>query len=153
MFSVKFIFIFLFTLVSQNIFSNTIYKITIMGKINSETLYLPNEGKFNSFKVDAAFSDSDGNFGDAIGRGVIETNNNNKITNLYAVLIFKTTDGSTMFTRPVRTESDIKAGTGSFDILYATGAFKKYLNFNCKYAISRTSSNAFIQKNACKKSF
>ena len=153
MFTIKFIFIFLLIFTSQNILSNDIYKITIMGKIISETLQLPNEGKFNMFKADAAFSDSNGNFGDAIGRGVIETNNNNKITNLYAVLVFKTTDGSTMLTRPIRTESDIKAGTGSFDILNATGTFKKYLNYNCKYAIYRTTSNAFIQENVCKKSF
>ena len=153
MFTIKFIFIFLLIFISQNILSNDIYKITIMGKIISETLQLPNEGNFNTFKGEAAFSDSDGNFGDAIGRGVIETNNNNKITNLYAVLVFKTADGSAMLTRPMRTESDIKAGTGSFDILNATGTFKKYLNYNCKYAISRTTSNAFIQENVCKKKF
>ncbi len=153
MFIIKFIFFFAFVFISQNLFSNNIYKITIMGKINSETLQLPDKGKFNSFKADAAFSDSDGNFGDAIGRGVIETDNNNKIINLYVVLVFKTSNGSTMLTRPKRTESDIKAGTGSFDILNASGVFNKYLNYSCKYAISRTNSNAFIQENVCKKSF
>ena len=40
-----------------------------------------------------------------------------------------------MLTRPIRTESDIKAGAGSFVILHATGVFKKYLQYKCKYAI------------------
>ena len=30
-----------------------------------------------------------------------------------------------MLTRPIRTESDIQAGAGSFVILHATGVFKK----------------------------
>ncbi len=126
------------------------YKIKIMGRFDGETVNLPNEGNFNLFKADAAFSDSDGNFGDAIGRGVRETDKNNKIINIYAVLIFETPDGSSMLARPQRTESDIKAGTGSYNILYASGVFKKYLGYNCKYGITTTKSGSFIQENICK---
>ena len=103
------------------------------------------------FKGNAAFSDTDGNYGDAIGRGVRETDKNNKVINIYAVLLFETPDGSNMMVRPQRNDSDIKAGTGSYNILYATGVFKKYLGFNCKYGITTTKSGSFIQENICKK--
>ncbi|MDA9708801.1 hypothetical protein N9V56_05075 [Alphaproteobacteria bacterium] len=150
MFTNKIIFFLLIVFFSYKLLSNDTYKITIMGKFDGETLQLPNEGKFNVFKADAAFSDTDGNFGDAIGRGVRETDKNNTIINLYVVLIFKSSDGSTMLTRPTRTESDIQAGTGSFVILHATGVFEKYLQYKCKYAISTSNTGAFIQENICK---
>ena len=153
MFTNKIIFFFLVVFLSNKLLSNDTYKITIMGKIDGETLQLPNEGKFNTFKANAAFSDSDGNFGDAIGRGVRETDKNNKMINLYVVLVFKSSDGSTMLTRPIRTESDIQAGAGSFVILHATGVFKKYLQYKCKYAISTSDTGAFIQENICKKNW
>ena len=146
----RFIIIFCLFSIYSNLMSNEAYKIKIMGKFDGETVKLPNEGTFNMFTANAAFSDSDGNFGDAIGRGVRETDKNNKIINLYVVLIFDTPDGSKMMVRPVRTESDIKAGTGSFDILYATGVFKKYLGYSCKYGITTTKSGSFIQENICK---
>ena len=151
MFTNKIILFFLVVFLSHKLFSNDLYKITIMGKFAGETLLLPNEGKFNAFKADAAFSDSDGNFGDAIGRGVRETDKNNKIINAYMVLVFKSSEGSTMLARPTRTESDIQAGTGSFVILHATGVFEKYLQYKCKYAISTSNTGAFIQENICKK--
>ena len=130
--------------------SNETYKIKIMGKFEGETVKLPNEGTFNMFTANSAFSDSDGNYGDAIGRGVRETDKNNKIIDLYAVLLFYTPDESKMMVRPVRTESDIKAGTGSFNILYATGVFNKYLGYSCKYGITTTKSGSFIQEIICK---
>ena len=151
MFTNKIIFFFLIILLSNKLISNDTYKITIMGKFAGETLLLPNQGKFNSFKADAAFSDSDGNFGDAIGRGVRETDKNNKIINAYMVLVFKSSEGSTMLAKPIRTESDIQAGAGSFVILNATGVFKEYLQYKCKYAISTSDTGAFIQENICKK--
>ena len=58
----KIIFFLLIILSSHKSLSTNSYKITIMGKFDGETLQLPNEGKFNVFKADAAFSDSDGNF-------------------------------------------------------------------------------------------
>ena len=151
MFTNKIIYFFLIILLSNKLLSNDTYKITIMGKFAGETLQLPNEGKFNAFKADAAFSDSDGNFGDAIGRGVRETDKNNKIINAYMVLVFKSSEGSTMLARPTRTESDIQAGAGGFVILNATGVFKEYLQYKCKYAISTSDTGAFIQENICKK--
>lgn len=141
---------FFILLISSNIYGNEVYKIKIMGKFEGETVKLPNEGKFNIFFADAAFSDNDGNYGDAIGRGVRETDKNDKVINIYAVLIFETPDGSSMMSRPQRSESDIKAGTGSYTILYATGVFKKYLGYICKYGITTTKSGAFIQENICK---
>ena len=137
-------------LIPLNLIGNDTYKIKIMGRFDGETVKLPNQGKFNMFKANAAFSDSDGNYGDAVGRGVRETDKNNKIINIYAVLIFETPDGSSMMARPNRTESDIKAGTGSYKILYASGVFKKYLGYNCKYGITTTKSGSFIQENICK---
>ena len=151
MFTNKIIFFFLIILFSHKLLSNDSYRITIMGKFAGETLQLPNEGKFNAFKADAAFSDSDGNFGDAIGRGVRETDRYNKIINSYMVLVFKSSEGSKMLARPTRSESDIQAGAGSFVILHATGVFKEYLQYKCKYAISTSDTGAFIQENVCKK--
>ena len=153
MFTNKIIFFFLVVFLSNKLLCNDTYKITIMGKIDGETLQLPNEGKFNTFKANAAFSDSDGNFGDAIGRGVRETDRNNTMINLYVVLVFKSSEDSSMLTRPIRTESDIQAGAGSFVILHATGVFKKYLQYKCKYAISTSDTGAFIQENICKKNW
>ena len=43
-----------------------------------ETVKLPDEGSFNVFQANAAFSDTDGNYEDAIARGVRETDLNNK---------------------------------------------------------------------------
>ena len=140
----------IFFLITFNLSSNDIYKIKIMGTLNGETITLPDGGNFNVFEANAAFSDSNGYYGDAIGRGIRETDKNNKITNIYAVLIFETSNGSKMMARPLRTESDISSGTGSFKILYATGVFKKNLGFNCKYAISTTKKGSFIQENICK---
>ena len=57
-------------------------------KIDGETLQLPNVGKFNTFKANAAFSDPDANFRDAIGRGVRETDRNNTMINLYFSISF-----------------------------------------------------------------
>ena len=57
-------------LIPLNLVGNDTYKIKIMGRFDGETVKLPNQGKFNLFKANAAFSDSDGNYGDAIGRGV-----------------------------------------------------------------------------------
>ena len=148
---IKFILIFImlnFTIKLQGI---EVYKIKIMGKFDGETVKLPNEGRFNMFQANAAFSDTDGNYGDAIGRGVRETDKNNKVIDIYAVLIFETYDGSSMLARPQRRESDIKAGTGSYTILYATGVFKKYLGYKCKYAVTTTKNGAFIQENICKR--
>ena len=147
---IRLFFIFLILFIPFSLLGGEVYKIKIMGRLEGETIKLPNEGKFNMFTANAAFSDSDGNYGDAIGRGVRETDKNNKIINLYAVLVFETPDGSNMIARPKRTASDIKAGTGSYKILYATGAFKKYLGHNCKYAITTTKSGSFIQENICK---
>ncbi len=146
----RLIFLIIILLIPFNLLSSEIYKIKIMGRFDGETVKLPNEGKFNMFTANAAFSDSDGNYGDAIGRGVRETDKNNKIINLYVVLIFETPDKSSMMVRPQRTESDIKAGTGSFSILHATGVFKKYLGYNCKYGITTTKNGSFIQENICK---
>ena len=57
-------------LIPLNLVGNDTYKIKIMGRFDGETVKLPNQGKFNLFKANAAFSDSDGNYGDAVGRGV-----------------------------------------------------------------------------------
>ena len=146
----KYIYILFFFLNSFILYGNEIYKIKIMGSFNGETVKLPNEGKFNMFTANAAFSDNDGNFGDAIGRGVRETDKNNKIINIYAVLTFESSDGSKMMGRPIRTESNISSGTGSFTILNASGVFKKYLGYGCKYAISTTKNGSFIQEIICK---
>ena len=56
-----------------------------------------------------------------------------------------------MLAKPIRTESDKQAGAGSFVILNATGVFKRYLQYKCKYAISTSDTGAFIQENVCKK--
>ena len=61
-------------LITLNLLSNDTNKIKIMGRFEGETVKLPNQGKFNLFKANAAFSDSDENYGDAVGRGVRETN-------------------------------------------------------------------------------
>ena len=146
----RFYIVLIIFIISFNLNSSETYKIKVMGTFEGETIKLPNGGNFNIFKGNAAFSDSDGNYGDAIGRGIRETNINNQITNIYAVLIFESSNGSKMMVRPARTESDINAGTGSFKILFATGAFKKYIGFNCKYAITTTKNGSFIQENICK---
>ena len=146
----RFYIVLIILIISFNLKSSETYKIKIMGTFEGETIKLPNGGNFNIFKGNAAFSDSDGNYGDAIGRGIRETDINNQITNIYAVLIFESSNGSKMMVRPARTESDIDAGAGSFKILFATGAFKKYIGFNCKYAITTTKNGSFIQENICK---
>ena len=146
----RFYIVLIILIMSFNLNSSETYKIKIMGTFEGETIKLPNGGNFNIFKGNAAFSDSDGNYGDAIGRGIRETDINNQITNIYAVLIFESSNGSKMMVRPARTESDINAGAGSFKILFATGAFKKYIGFNCKYAITTTKNGSFIQENICK---
>lgn len=146
----RFYIVLIIFIISFNLNSSEPYKIKVMGTFEGETIKLPNGGNFNIFKGNAAFSDSDGNYGDAIGRGIRETDINNQITNIYAVLIFESSNGSKMMVRPARTESDINAGTGSFKILFATGAFKKYIGFNCKYAITTTKNGSFIQENICK---
>ena len=146
----RFYIVLIIFIISFNLNSSEHYKIKLMGTFEGETIKLPNGGNFNIFKGNAAFSDSDGNYGDAIGRGIRETDINNQITNIYAVLIFESSNGSKMMVRPARTESDINAGAGSFKILFATGAFKKYIGFNCKYAITTTKNGSFIQENICK---
>jgi len=146
----RFYIVLIILIISFNLNSSETYKIKIMGTFEGETIKLPNGGNFNIFKGNAAFSDSDGNYGDAIGRGIRETDINNQITNIYAVLIFESSNGSKMMVRPARTESDINDGAGSFKILFATGAFKKYIGFNCKYAITTTKNGSFIQENICK---
>ena len=146
----RFYIVLIIFIISFNLNSSETYKIKVMGTFEGETIKLPNGGNFNIFKGNAAFSDSDGNYGDAIGRGIRETDINNQITNIYAVLIFESSNGSKMMVRPARTESDINAGTGSFKILFATGAFKQYIGFNCKYAITTTKNGSFIQENICK---
>ena len=146
----RFYIVLIIFIISFNLNSSEPYKIKVMGTFEGETIKLPNGGNFNIFKGNAAFSDSDGNYGDAIGRGIRETDINNQITNIYAVLIFESSNGSKMMVRPARTESDINAGAGSFKILFATGAFKKYIGFNCKYAITTTKNGSFIQENICK---
>ena len=146
----RFYIVLIIFIISFNLNSSETYKVKIMGTFEGETIKLPNGGNFNIFKGNAAFSDSDGNYGDAIGRGIRETDINNQITNIYAVLIFESSNGSKMMVRPARTESDINAGAGSFKILFATGAFKKYIGFNCKYAITTTKNGSFIQENICK---
>ena len=62
MFTNKIIFFFLIVFFSNKLLSNDTYEITIMGKFDGETLQLPDECKFNVFKADATFSDTDGNF-------------------------------------------------------------------------------------------
>ena len=146
----KIFFILFFFIISFNLCSSETYKIKIMGTLGGETIKLPDGGNFNIFKGNGAFSDSEGNFGDAVGRGIRETDSKNKMKNIFAVLIFEGSDGSKMMGRPFRTESDISAGTGSFKILFADGVFKKYLGLNCKYAISTTKNGSFIQENICK---
>ena len=147
---IKKVLIFIILLMSFNLFSAETYRIKMMGKFSGKTITLPNQGKFNMFEANAAFSDSDGNFGDAIGKGVRETDQNNKVINIYAILVLETSDGSSMMVRPQRSDSDIKAGTGSYKILYATGVFKKYIGYSCKYGITTTKSGSFIQENICK---
>lgn len=150
MFYTKLIFYSFVFFLSLKLTAQDVYKIRIMGKFEGETSLLPNEGKFNMFTAKAAFTDSDGNYGDSIGRGVRETDKNNKIVNLYVIITFETPDGSSMMVRPIRTESDIQAGTGSYDITFATGVFKKYIGLSCKYGITTTKGGAFIQENICK---
>ena len=120
----RFIIIFCLFSIYSNLMSNEAYKIKIMGKFDGETVKLPNEGTFNMFTANAAFSDSDGNFGDAIGRGVRETDKNNKIINLYSL---RYPDGSKN-DKTSENRSDIKAEQ-FFDILHATGVFSKYLGY------------------------
>ena len=78
---IKLILSFAILIMSFNLMSTEIYRITIMGKFSGETINLPNQGKFNMFKGNAAFSDSDGNYGDSKARGIRETDKNNKVTN------------------------------------------------------------------------
>ena len=68
----------LYLFFSINLKANQVYKIKIIGKFEGETVKLPNDGKFNIFQANAAFSDTDGNYEDAIARGVRETDLNNK---------------------------------------------------------------------------
>ena len=147
----RFLFILLFFIIQFHLVSADIYKITIMGTFSGETISLPNGGNFNVFKGNAAFSDSDGNYGDATGRGIRETNKDKKLTNVYAILIFESEDGSKMMARPKRVQSRIDAGAGKFEILSANGKFKKYQGYNCNYAISTTKNGSFIQECICKK--
>ena len=79
----RFYIVLIIFIISFNLNSSETYKIKIMGTFEGETIKLPNGGNFNIFKGNAAFSDSDGNYGDAIGRGIRETDINNKMTNIY----------------------------------------------------------------------
>ena len=74
---IKLVLYFIIFFIPLNLLGNDTYKIKIMGRFEGETVKLPNLGKFNLFKANAAFSDSDGNYGDAVGRGVRETDKNN----------------------------------------------------------------------------
>lgn len=46
------------------------------------------------------------------------------------VLIFKSSEGNTMLAKPIRTESDIQAGAGSFVILNGQEYLKNIFNIN-----------------------
>ena len=55
MFTNKIILFILVVFFPHKLFSNDLYKITIMGKFDGETLQLPNEGKFNTLKLTQHF--------------------------------------------------------------------------------------------------
>ena len=126
-----------------------IYRFKTMGKEKNTTVILPDGSNYNTFYSEGAFTDSDGNYGDITGRGVRETDNNGNIKELSALLVFETKNNGKFYAKANRTESQIAAGAGFFDVLFGSGRFKKLKGKRCKYGLTLT-EKAFVMEGLCK---
>ena len=120
-----------------------------MGKEKNTTVILPDGSSFNTFYSEGAFTDSYGNYGDITGRGVRETDSNQNIKSVSALLIFETKNNGKFFAKANRIDSKIEAGAGYFDILFGNGKFKNLKGKRCNYGLTIT-QKSFIMEGLCK---
>ena len=76
-----------------------VYRFKTMGKEKNTTVILPDGSSFNTFYSEGAFTDSYGNYGDITGRGVRETDINQNIKSVSALLIFETKNNGKFFAK------------------------------------------------------
>jgi len=143
-------FLFLAMIVFSSSLAEDIYRFRIMGKIKSNSVTLPDMSIFNMFDSEGAFTDSDGNYGDVVARGVRETDSNGQLINITALIVFESIDGSKIFARPNRKNSELGAGAGYFDVLFASESFNRLQGAQCNYALTVTKQEAFIMEGICK---
>ena len=143
-------FIFLIIFFVNISFAEDFYRFRTMGQLNNQTINLPDKSIFNMFKAEGAFTDSDGNYGDLSARGVRETDSEGKLIKINVLLIFEAIDGSKLYAKPNRINSELGSGAGYFDILFASGKFQKLLGLQCNYGTTITEKEAFIMEGICK---
>ena len=102
-----------------------VYRFKTMGKEKNTIVKLPDGSSYNTFYSEGAFTDSDGNYGDMNGRGVRETDSNENIKSVSALLIFEKKNNGKFFAKANRIDSKIEAGAGYFDVIFGSGSFKK----------------------------
>tara|TARA_A100001011_G_C13685786_1_gene585554 strand:- start:64 stop:510 length:447 start_codon:yes stop_codon:yes gene_type:complete len=129
--------------------ADDVYRFTTMGKEKNTTVVLPDGSNYNTFYSEGAFTDSDGNYGDITGRGVRETDSKGDIKNLSALLVFETKNNGKFYAKANRIESQIEAGAGFFDVLFANGNFEKLIGKRCRYGVTLT-DKAFVMEGICK---
>ena len=126
-----------------------VYRFKTMGKEKNTTVKLPDGSSYNTFYSEGAFTDSDGNYGDMNGRGVRETDSNENIKSVSALLIFETKNNGKFFAKANRIDSKIEAGAGYFDVLFGSGSFKKLKGKRCNYGLTIT-QKSFVMEGLCK---
>ena len=126
-----------------------VYRFKTMGKEKNTTVILPDGSSFNTFYSEGAFTDSYGNYGDITGRGVRETDSNQNIKSVSALLIFETKNNGKFFAKANRVDSKIEAGAGYFDVLFGSGSFKNLKGKRCNYGLTIT-QKSFIMEGLCK---
>ena len=144
--------IILFIIILSNcIYSQEIYKFTIMGNaLKNSSIELPDKSIFNMFDSKGAFTDNQGNIGDFFGQGVRKTNNKGILIDVNAIVIFKIDNKSSMWGFPTRVESDLEVGAGYFDVFSASGNLKELLGKRCQYGLTVTKERSFVMQGFCK---
>ena len=127
------------------------YEFKIMGNsIKNDILELPDKSKFNIFEGKGAFTDNRGNVGDFSSRGVRQTDKDDILIRLNAVLVFKTNEGSELWAYPTRIKSDLQVGAGYFDVFHSTGNLKNLFKKKCQYGLTVTKEKSFLMQGFCK---
>ena len=122
------------------------YQLKIMGENNFNQIIV-NDEKLVLAETDFKWSDSEANFGKGFCLGSINTIlNKNTLNFLCEFLDF---EGEKFWTKISRESNELSAGIGYQKYIKVTKKYKKFLNIECKYAVSWFDKTSFLMEQKC----
>ena len=113
------------------------FKYKVVGKLNTDNVIdFPKGGKFVSFHHEGGFETDIGKYGEYQCRGSILYDKDEKLVNMFFACEHFDQNGEKFINMGKRFKgSDIDRAVGNMSIIEGEGFWKKYVGFNCTYAV------------------